>query len=99
MKNLLLLITLITLSCNPPEEPIITYYNHDSTDGQITKIVSDEHGIISQEQVEAEWEDVPEVSTEMSSYETLDKIGEKMNRDKAKKAEAERIAFENWLNE
>ena len=49
MKNLLLLITLITLSCNSPEEAVVTYYNHNPTDGQILKIVSTQEGIISQE--------------------------------------------------
>lgn len=98
MKHLLILITLLTLGCNPPSEPSITYYNHDSTDGQITKIISDEHGIVSQEQVEAEWEEVVKDTT-TGRYNTLVRIVEKMNRDKAKKAEAERIAFENWLNE
>ena len=91
MKNLLLLITLITLSCNSPSESSVTYYNHDSTDGIILKIVSDDNGIISQDYEEAEWEEVPVVK---SSYNALNKIGEKMSRDKAKKAEAERIAFE-----
>lgn len=96
MKNLLPLMTLITLSCNPPSEPSVTYYNHDSTDGVILKIVSDDNGIISQDYEEAEWE---KVSVVKSSYDALNKIGKKMERDKAKKAEAERIAFENWLNE
>lgn len=72
MKNLLLLITLITLSCNPPEEPAVTYYNHDSTDGQILKIVSTQSGIISQEFEEAEWEVEPtDMTTSQSDYEKL----------------------------
>lgn len=68
MKNLLLL---ITLSCNPPEEPAVTYYNHDSTDGQILKIVSTQSGIISQEFEEAEWEVEPVMTTSQSDYEKL----------------------------
>lgn len=78
MKNLLLLITLITLSCNPPSEPSVTYYNHDSTDGWVTKIVSDDSGVISQEQVEADWETVPKINIGMSNYEILVELGEKV---------------------
>lgn len=98
MKYTLLLITLITLSCNPPEEPSVTFYNHDSTDGYILKIVSTQDGIISQEWEEAEWENVVKDTT-TGSYNTLVRIGQKFERDKAKKKEQERIAFENWLNE
>ena len=73
MKYLLLLITLIILSCNPPEEPAVTYYNHDSTDGQILKIISTQGGIISQEFEEAEWEVEPvtDMTTSQSDYEKL----------------------------
>lgn len=73
MKYLLLLITLITLSCNPPEEPVVTFYNHNSTDGYILKIVSTQDGIISQEFEEAEWEVEPvtDMTTSQSDYEKL----------------------------
>lgn len=72
MKNLLLLITLITLSCNPPEEPAVTYYNHDSKDGQILKIVSTQEGIISQEFKDAEWEvERTDMTVSQSDYEKL----------------------------
>jgi len=98
MKYTLLLITLITLGCNPPEEPCVTYYNPDSTDGYTLKITSTQSGIISQEFVEAEWEDVVKDTT-TGSYNTLVRIGQKFERDKAKKKEQERIVFEKWLNE
>mgnify|MGYP003405357093 FL=1 len=73
MKYLLLLITLITLSCNPLEEPVVTFYNHNSTDGYILKIVSTQDGIISQEFKEAEWEVEPvtDMTTSQSDYEKL----------------------------
>lgn len=73
MKYLLLLITLITLSCNPPEEPVVTFYNHNSTDGYILKIVSTQDGIISQEFEVAEWEVEPvaDMTTSQSDYEKL----------------------------
>ena len=96
MKILLLLITLITLSCNQPE-PSVTFYNADSTDGYILKIISDESGIISQELENAEWENVIVDTT--SKYNTLVRISEKLERDVVKKKEAEKAAFENWLNE
>lgn len=96
MKNLLLLITLITLSCNQPE-PFVTFYNADSTDGYILKIISDESGIISQELEDAEWENVTVDTT--SKYITLVRISEKLERDVSKRKEDEKEAFENWLNE
>jgi hypothetical protein len=73
MKNLLLLITLITLGCIPQKEPVVTYYNHDSTDGYILKIVSTQEGIISQEFEKAKWEVKPVTDTTVSQsdYEKL----------------------------
>lgn len=96
MKNLLLLITLITLSCNQPE-PSVTFYNADSTDGYILKIISDESGIISQELEDAKWENVTVDTT--SKYNMLARISKKFKRNAVKKKEAEKAIFENWLNE